>query len=103
LFVLVNQAAEDLPAPYPRRRQVGDRACDAVAVVWWLLVPAPVRAMLVLVRDVLLQDRPQMPRPGEQHPVGDLRPGCTYPAFGISVAPHRQLHLIRSIGTGVSG
>jgi hypothetical protein len=29
-----------------------------------------VRATLVVVRDVLVQDRAQVPRPGDQHPVG---------------------------------
>jgi hypothetical protein len=39
----------------------------------------------------------------DQHPVGHLRPGGEHKPFGMSVAPHRQLHLIRSIGTDVSG
>jgi hypothetical protein len=39
----------------------------------------------------------------DEHPVGDLGPACTHPALGISVVPHRQLHLIRLIGTDVSG
>jgi hypothetical protein len=62
-----------------------------------------VRAMVVVVRDVFIQDRAQVPRPGDQHPVGDLGPGCSHPALGKSVAPHRQLHLIRVIGTDASG
>jgi len=51
--------------PYPRRRQVSDPG----AAVWRPQVHAAVRAMLVIVRDVLVQDRPQVPRPGDQHPV----------------------------------
>jgi len=51
---------------YPRRRQVGDRCCDAAAAVRGPQVPGPVRAMLVIVRDVLVQDRPQVPRPGDR-------------------------------------
>jgi hypothetical protein len=46
-------------------------------------------------RDVLIQDRAQVPGPGDQHPVGDLGPGCPYPAFGIGVRPgtaRRDLH-----------
>jgi len=39
----------------------------------------------------------------DEHPVSDLRPDGEYEPFGMSVAPHRQLHLIRSIGTDVSG
>jgi hypothetical protein len=34
-LVLVDQPAEDPPASYPRRRQVGDRGRDAIIVVWW--------------------------------------------------------------------
>lgn len=30
-------------------------------------------------RDVLVRDRVQIPRPGDQHPVGDLGPGCAHP------------------------
>jgi hypothetical protein len=30
--------------------------------------------MPVVMRDVLLQDRVQIPHPGDQHPVGDLSP-----------------------------
>ena len=59
-------------------------------------------AMVVVVRDVLFQDRAQVPLPGDQHPVGDLGPGCSHPALGISVrsrAPRRDLHHLDS-GTG---
>jgi hypothetical protein len=67
---------------YPRR-QVGDGGRDAVVVVWWSQVPGPVRAMPVIVRDILIQDRPQVPRPGDQHPVSDYSPRCPHPAFGV--------------------
>jgi hypothetical protein len=39
-----------------------------------------------IVRDILIQDRPQVPRPGDQHPVSDYSPRCPHPAFGISVS-----------------
>jgi hypothetical protein len=39
----------------------------------------------------------------DQHPVGDLGPGGEHEPFSMGVAPHRQLHLIRVIGTGASG
>jgi hypothetical protein len=45
----------------------------------------PVRAMPVELRDVLVQDRPQLPRPSHEHPAGDLGPGRAHPAFGILV------------------
>jgi hypothetical protein len=44
-----------------------------------------------------------MPFAEDQHPVGDLGPGGEHEPFGITVAPHRQLHLIRVIGTDASG
>src|SRR5690242_13328656 len=92
----MDQAAEDLAASYPRCRQVGDRGRDAI-VVWWPQVPGPVRAMLVVARGVLIQDRPKVPRPSDQHPVGDLGPDGAYPAFGISVIQRCQLRLIPSL------
>jgi len=46
-------------ASYPRRRQFGDLGCFDAVVVRWPQVPGPVRAMLVVVRDVLVQDRPR--------------------------------------------
>jgi hypothetical protein len=97
------QPAEDPSPPYSRRRQVGGGGHGDAVAVWWPQVPGSVRAMVVIVRGVFIQDRAQVPRPGDQHPVGDLGSGCSDPALGISVAPHRQLHLIRTIGTDVSG
>jgi hypothetical protein len=44
-----------------------------------------------------------MPLAEDQHPVGDLRPGREHKPFRIGIVPHRQLHLIRLIGTDVSG
>jgi len=49
----------------------------------------PVRPVLVVMSDVLIQDRVQVPLPGDERPVGDLRPDRTHPAFGISVRPQR--------------
>jgi hypothetical protein len=54
-----------------------------------------VRAMAVVVRGVLVQDRAQVPWPGDQHPVGDLGTGCSHQALGISIRserPRRGLH-----------
>jgi hypothetical protein len=48
-------------ASYPSRRQAGDRGCDVVAVR--PQVPCPVWAMLVIVHDVLLEHRLEVPRP----------------------------------------
>ena len=101
-FVFVDQPAED-PAPSYSRCQVGGCGSGDVVAVRWAQLPGPVRAMAVVVRGVLVQDRAQVPWPGNQHPVGDLGPGRSHPALGVSVAPHRQLHPIRSIGTDASG
>jgi hypothetical protein len=61
---------------------------------------AAMGAPSVVVRLVLGQDRPQMPLAENQHPVADFGPGGEHEPFRISVAPHRQLHPIRMIGTG---
>src|SRR5712664_1016727 len=94
-LVLVDQPAEDLAVPYPHRGQVSDRADDDAAAVWWPQISGSVRAMLVVMRDILIQDRAQVPRPRDQHPVGALGPGRAHPPLGISVrprAPRRDLH-----------
>jgi hypothetical protein len=60
-FVLVDQPAEDPSPPYSRRRQVGGRGHGDVIAVWWPQVPGSVRAMVVVVRGVFIQDRAQVP------------------------------------------
>ena len=61
----MDQPAEDLVASYPRRREVTDLDRDALAAVRWSQVPGSVRAMLVVVRDVLVYDQAQVPQPGD--------------------------------------
>jgi hypothetical protein len=102
-LVLADQSAQDPPPPDSRHRKVGGRGHGGVVAVRWPQVPCPVRPMPVVLGGVLIQDHAQVPRPRDQHPVGDLRPDGEHPPFGVSVAPHRQLHLIRSIGTDASG
>ena len=63
------------------------------------LVQRPVRPMDVVVIDVLTQDQPQVSFAGDQHPVQALSAGAGDPAFSGRIAPHRQLHPIRMIGT----
>jgi hypothetical protein len=65
----VDQPAEGVAASYPRCGEVGQWSRGDVAWVWRPQVPGPVRAVLVIVRGVLVQDRPQVPRPGDQYPV----------------------------------
>jgi hypothetical protein len=66
-------------------------------------LPAAMRSPPVVMGLVLGQDSSQMPFAEDQHPVGDLCAGGEHEPFRISVAPHRQLHPIRMIGTGLSG
>jgi hypothetical protein len=56
--------------------------------------------MVVLVR---AQDLPQMSLVPDKGAVQEFASASPDPAFGNRVAPHRQLHLIRTIGTGASG
>src|SRR5712672_3017117 len=53
----------------------------------------------VVMVGVLAEDQLQVPFAGDQHPVQALAAGTGDPAFGYSVAQHRQLHPIRMIGT----
>jgi hypothetical protein len=52
---------------------------------------------------VLAEDPLQVSFTGDQHRVQALAACAGDPAFGYSVAPHRQLHPIRMIGTVASG
>jgi hypothetical protein len=53
----------------------------------------------LLMIGVLTKDQPQVPFVGDQHLVQALSAGAPHPALRDRVAPHRQLHLIRMIGT----
>ena len=52
---------------------------------------------------VLAQDPPQMALIPDQGAVQELAAASADPAFGDRIAPHRQLHPIRMIDTGLSG
>ena len=62
-----------------------------------------VRPVLIVVGLVVSQDPPQMGLVPDNGVVQELAPTSADPAFGYRVAPHRQLHLIRVIGTDASG
>jgi hypothetical protein len=62
-----------------------------------------VRPVLIVVDLVRAQDPLQMGLVPDEGPVEELAPAPADPAFDDRVAPHRQLHLIRSIGTDASG
>ena len=85
--------------PYFRCCEIGDDGRSDPRTARRTKVQRPVRPMLVVMQGVLVQDRVQVLWPSDQHPVGDLGPGCLHPAFGIGVAPHRQLHPIQMTGT----
>jgi hypothetical protein len=85
-FVLVDQSVQDPPPLDSRRRKVTGRGHGDVVAVRQSKVPAPVRAMPVVMGGVLVQDRAQVPRPGDQHPVGDLSPDGTHPPLGKAFA-----------------
>ena len=56
-----------------------------------------------LVGLVRAQDPPEMALIPDQGAVQELAPASADPAFGDRVAPHRQLHPVRMIGTAASG
>jgi hypothetical protein len=94
-LVLVDQSAKDPPPPCSRRRKVGDPGHRDVVTVRWSQVSGSVRAMPVVVGGVLVQDRAQVPWPGDEHPVGHLGPDSAYPPLGVDVRPRaarRDLH-----------
>jgi hypothetical protein len=81
-----------------RRIRAVARPVTGTAMMWSVRrpeVPGPVRVMPVIVRGVLVQDCPQMPWPGDQHPVGDLGADRAHPPLGKSIRPRtlrRDLH-----------
>ena len=61
------------------------------------------RPMSVIVPDELGQDLTEMPLAEDQHLIQALTAKRSHEPLGKCVAPHRQLHLIRVIGTDASG
>jgi hypothetical protein len=59
--------------------------------------------VLIVVDLVLVQDPPQMGLAPDECAVQELAAASADPAFDDGVAPHRQLHPIRMIDTGLSG
>ena len=66
-------------------------------------VQGAVRPVLIVVGLVLAQDPPQMGLVLDECAVQGLAAASADPAFGDRVAPHRQLHPIGMIDTGLSG
>jgi hypothetical protein len=80
-----------------------DAAGNVRFVVGDALGEALVRPGRVVVRPVFSQDCLQMSLANDQHAIQELATQGSDQALADRVAPHRQLHPIRMIGTGVSG
>jgi hypothetical protein len=61
--ILVDQPAEDPATPYLRCREIEDDGRSNLGSASQAQVPGQMRTMLVVTRDVLIQDRVQVPRP----------------------------------------
>jgi hypothetical protein len=97
--VLLDHAAEDLPAAHRRIKGHDD---------WLVMIGVAAAAgtdadAARYSARVSPQHRPQMSFAIDQHPVRALGPYRPHPAFGITIGPHRQRHLVQMIGTGVCG
>ena len=66
MLVLVDQPAEDPATSYVPGSGIGDGGRGAFASARWPQVPGSVRAMLVVVRGVAVQDGAQVPSPGNE-------------------------------------
>jgi hypothetical protein len=96
----VDQAAEPV-ASSDADVVVGRR--DMGPAVGWSVADGPVRPVGVVVIDLFAERVVQMPSAGDEDAVGALAPRAGDPPLADRVAPHRQLHPIRSIGTDASG
>jgi len=98
-LVFVDKAAKDGPTLDSLVGEVGGRVVGPGRVE----LAAAMGTAPVVMGLVLGQDRPQMPRAEDQHPVGDLGPGREHEPFRVGIGPHRQRHPIQMTGTDVSG
>ena len=102
--VLVDQAVEDRFSTDVLCVDVGHGGADTVAfVVGNVLRDTLVGPGGVVVRLVFGQDGLQVLLAEDQDAVQEFAAQGADQALADRVAPHRQLHLIRMIGTGVSG
>jgi len=100
LGVFTDQSAEPISPQHADIRAYRGRMRASSGRV---LLQRPMRPMRVVVIYVLVEDQLQMPLAGDHHPVQALAASAAHPALRDRVAPHRQLHLIRWIGTDASG
>lgn len=80
----MDQAAEPVPSQDRNIRAQGGRM---LAPGGRALVERPVRAVDVIVIDVLAQDLLQVPLAGDQYPVQALAPGAGYPSLRDRLRP----------------
>jgi hypothetical protein len=70
----------------------------------WLLEPErPVRAVLVVVPDVDLQDLLEVAATDDQQPVQALGADRSDPPLGVRVGSSRQMHPMTPVGSVLSG
>ena len=86
LGVFADQATEPIPSQDPDIRTYKGRM---VTPGGRALAERPVRAMNVIVLDVLAQDQPRVPLAGDQHPVQALAAGAGNPPLRDRVRARR--------------
>ena len=102
-LVLVRESIEDLSSADPMLGEV-DLRWPVASLCRCELAEGPVRPGGVVVPQILGQHPAQMVLIDDQQPVQELAAqGGTVDSLADRVIPHRQLHRIRSIGTGASG
>jgi hypothetical protein len=87
LGIFADQTAEPVPPQDPDIRAHSGRTLTSGGRA---LAERPVRAMNVIVLDVLTQDQPQVPLAGDQHPVQALAPGAGNPPLRDRIRPGRS-------------
>jgi len=101
-LVLVGESAEDLFSADPVIFEV-DLRWLGTGLSGWELVEGAVRPGGVVMRQVLGQYLAQVVLADDQHAVEDLAAQRADHPLADGIAPHRQLHPIRTIGTDASG
>jgi hypothetical protein len=86
LGIFADQTTEPVPPQDPDIRVRNGRTLTPSGRP---LAECPVRAVNVIVLDVLTQDQPQVPLAGDQHPVQALAPGAGNPPLRDRVRPGR--------------
>jgi hypothetical protein len=104
MSVLVEGAAEPVPSADIEVRdplRIGNRFRERAR--WCGSPECPVGPVLVIEVLELPERVQEVALVPDERPVQQLTPAAADPAFHDRVAPHRQLHPIRMIGTGLSG